>query len=41
MDNDLLSAIVNSMSKSMDELKKAVKGDKNKKEPKVFIQIST
>jgi DNA-binding transcriptional MerR regulator len=41
MDNELLSAIVNSMSKSMDELKKAVKGDKNKKEPKVFIQIST
>jgi len=40
-DNDMLNALVQSMRRSMDELKRAVLGDKNKKEPKVFIQIST
>lgn len=29
------------MRRSMEEMKKAVIGDKNKKEPKVFIMIST
>lgn len=41
IDNDLLVALVNAMRRSMDDLKKAVIGDKSKKEPKVFIQIST
>jgi len=41
IDNDLLNALVSSMRRSMEEMKKAIIGDKNKKEPKVFIMIST
>lgn len=41
IDVDLLRSISNSMQRSMEELEKAVCGDRSKKEPRVFIQIAT
>lgn len=40
IDSDLLSALSASMQRSMEELEKAVCGDRSKKEPKVFLKIS-
>jgi hypothetical protein len=40
IDSDFLSALSSSMQRSMEELEKAVCGDRSKKEAKVFLSIS-